>query len=179
MNRGHGFRGIILDLAIIAAVLCAGAGTVIVYYKHHFGQIELECKRVDYIIKHGLDNYNVRAVRAGAPIVFKFSLIDMSNVNGYADRIKKLAVKGDYVGGFICGHPPKYYKDYKAATVELDRLLKSLLINLSTYELVGMCILSGTVGGAIGFFGMWIVCLFLQWLVLSFVGEKPKNEQEQ
>lgn len=71
------------------------------------------------------------------------------------------------------GFSNREIKDYKEEIIELQ---KGFWVNLSKPELVGLCIVAGLGGGAIGYLGTWLVIWFgglaiyklIRWIVLGF-----------
>ena len=93
-------------------------------------------------------------------------------------------------------------KELRKQSLDLERAFKAIVFVLSsvgaclgfwvfqrltndhiprgTGELVVVMVLAGiVVGGAAGFAAVWLVYYSIRWLVLGFVGDKPKEEPKQ
>lgn len=66
--------------------------------------------------------------------------------------------------------------DFEERIAELE---KGFWVNLSKGGLTGLCILAALGGGLIGFCAVWLLYKPLEWAILGFCEDRPKNDQKQ
>lgn len=67
----------------------------------------------------------------------------------------------------------------KATAKELKELEKGFWVNLSRRKLVGLCVSAGLGAAVITYCGIWLIYYFVEWLILGFCEDNPKDQQKQ
>lgn len=157
MNWRRGFRRITLVLSIIAAICCATFGVFVVNGESQTARYYLESKHKIYENSWGLDIFDRVAADTdkNAEKFYYFSdpnasiAFDLSTMASIPkEELKKMRIRD---------------------AEELKDLRKGFWVTLSRWQLLGLYIISGLAGGAVGFYGVWLVYHLIEWLILGFL----------
>jgi hypothetical protein len=158
MNWRRGFGRITLALGITVAICCATFAVFVVNGESQTARYYLESKHEIYENHWGLDIFDRVAAETdkneekfyyfGDPNV-PFLILDSDPMASFPkEELKKIRVRD---------------------AEELKDLRKGFWVTLSRWQLLGLYIIGGLAGGAVGFYGVWLIYYLIEWLILGFL----------
>jgi hypothetical protein len=157
MNWRRGFRRITLAMSITAAICCATIGVFVVSDEKQMATGYLDWKHENYEKRWGLDIFDRVAAETDKNME-KFYYFDDPNASIAFDLSTMASI------------PKEELKKMRIRDAEeLKDLRKGFWVTLSRWQLLGLYIISSLAGGAVGFYGVWLVYYLIEWLILGFL----------
>lgn len=158
MNWRRGFRRLTLVLSIAVAIYCASSGIFIVCSYVESARSYLENKHAIYENNWGLDIFDRVAAETDKNMAKSYYFED-PNAPFLVLDLETMATI-----------PKEELKEMRVRDAEeLKALRKGFWVTLSLWQLLGIYIISGLVGAAVGFCGIWFVYYFIEWIILGFL----------
>jgi hypothetical protein len=183
MNLRRGLRRITFVLAIVSAIFCAFCAVVLILDEHDSAQSYLRWKQDNFLEKYrvlpppeGFVIDEPKKEDEHKPLTFDPNLLPKLPTLKRGGKKYHLTFDPNLLT--VIDEPKK-----KIAEEELRELKNSFWVNLSKHGLIGLCILTGLGGAAVGFFGTWLVVWFgglaiyklIRWVVLGFHDSQDKD----
>lgn len=153
VNWKRGFRRIAFIFAIFIAFVCAGLSVVLVLGVRDDAQSCLRWEKENYIETYC---YGITPEQAQAELERREALSP-------EDRTVEEKQRQPVV------------EERATAKAQLEELENGFLVNLSKGSLIGLCVVSGLVGGITGFVIVWPTYKLLGWLLLGFCDDEQKQ----
>lgn len=159
MNWKRGFRRIAFVSALVVAIVCAIFSAAIIMEMHDDAKSNLVWNHQQYEKQY----QHIENLPDGF-------ILDLD-----AESVSKLRAEG-LSDKEIQDYTTKQTAKLKAEQIEAKRKIikEKKSFWLRNY---GLCGVGGLIGGIIGFVVVWFICKMLEWLVVGFCADSPKDKQ--